>query len=70
MANSTEVLSTFVTEVGSVSVNLLPAGPTVAELTSVNVARISLATGLWRLTQRFTRQTLRALAAGISPYED
>jgi 2-methylisocitrate lyase-like PEP mutase family enzyme len=70
MAGSTDVLTAFVAEAGSVSVNLLPTGPTVADLTAAGLARISLATGLWRLTQRFTRHTLRALAAGISPYED
>jgi len=66
----TETLKTLVDAVGPVSVNLLPTGPTMDELAGVGIARISLATGLWRLTQRFTRHTLRALAAGISPYED
>lgn len=70
MAKTTEALRTLVDAVGPVSINLLPGGPTVDELAGVGICRISLATGLWRLTNRFTRHTLRALAAGISPYDD
>jgi 2-methylisocitrate lyase-like PEP mutase family enzyme len=57
------LLTAFVAEVGApVNAVLLP-GTTVAELASSGVARISLAAGLWRLTQATLRARLADLTA-------
>jgi 2-methylisocitrate lyase-like PEP mutase family enzyme len=70
LLGSTDLLKAMVDAVGPVNATLLPNGPSLSTLEGAGVARISLATGLWRLAQQSTRRTLRHLAAGISPYED
>jgi 2-methylisocitrate lyase-like PEP mutase family enzyme len=70
LVKSPDILKAFVQAVGPVNATLLPNGPDLSTLEGAGVARVSLATGLWRLAQKSTRQTLRNLTKGISPYED
>jgi 2-methylisocitrate lyase-like PEP mutase family enzyme len=61
LVRSTEVLRSFVAEVGApVNATLLPE-LTVADLAAAGVARISLAAGLWRRTQAVLRDELRVV---------
>jgi 2-methylisocitrate lyase-like PEP mutase family enzyme len=61
LVRSTEVLRSFVAEVGApVNATLLPE-LTVPDLAEVGVARISLAAGLWRRTQAMLRDELRVV---------
>ena len=70
LVKSADILKAIVDAAGPVNGNLMPSGPDLSTLAAAGVARISLGTGLWRLTQQSTRRTLKHLAAGISPYED
>jgi 2-methylisocitrate lyase-like PEP mutase family enzyme len=65
-----EVLTGFVGAVrpAAVNVNYVPGGPDLESLAGFGVARISLGTGLWRLTQSFVAESLRRLASGVAPY--
>lgn len=64
------VLAAFADAVRPAAVNALylPAGPGLAALAGLGVARISLGAGLWRHTQSFVERTLRGLAGGVAPY--
>jgi 2-methylisocitrate lyase-like PEP mutase family enzyme len=70
LVRSADVLKAFVDAVGPVNATLFPGGPDLSTMERIGVARISLGPGPWRLAQASTRRLLRALAAGISPYED
>lgn len=67
---SPELLKSFVDEVGPVNGNLMPGGPSLSTLEGLGIARISMGGGFWHLANRANKRLLRALAAGISPYED
>jgi len=61
LIRSTEVLRSFVAEVGApVNATLLP-DLTIPDLAAAGVARISLAAGLWRRTQAMLRDELRVV---------
>jgi 2-methylisocitrate lyase-like PEP mutase family enzyme len=61
LIRSTELLRSFVAEVGApVNATLLPE-LTVPDLAAAGVARISLAAGLWRRTQAMLRDELRVV---------
>ncbi|HYQ64960.1 isocitrate lyase/phosphoenolpyruvate mutase family protein [Actinophytocola sp.] len=61
LIRSTELLRSFVAEVGApVNATLLPE-LTVPDLAAAGVARISLAAGLWRRTQAVLRDELRVV---------
>jgi 2-methylisocitrate lyase-like PEP mutase family enzyme len=70
LIRDTEVLAGFVDAVrpAAVNVNYLPGGPDLESLAGFGVARISLGTGLWRITRSFVAESLRQLAAGVAPY--
>jgi 2-methylisocitrate lyase-like PEP mutase family enzyme len=70
LVRSAGILKAFVDAVGPVNAALFPGGPDLSTMEGIGVARISLGPGPWRLAQASTRRLLRALAAGISPYED
>jgi 2-methylisocitrate lyase-like PEP mutase family enzyme len=61
LIRSTDVLRSFVAEVGApVNATLLP-DLTIPDLAAAGVARISLAAGLWRRTQALLRDELRVV---------
>jgi 2-methylisocitrate lyase-like PEP mutase family enzyme len=61
LIRSTDVLRSFVAEVGApVNATLLPE-LTIPDLAAAGVARISLAAGLWRRTQAMLRDELRVV---------
>jgi 2-methylisocitrate lyase-like PEP mutase family enzyme len=70
LIRETDVLAGFVDAVrpAAVNVNYLPGGPDLASLGGFGVARISLGTGLWRITRSFVAESLRRLASGVAPY--
>jgi len=64
LVRSPDLLRSFADAVGApVNAALLP-GMTIADLASAGVARISLAAGLWRLTQGALREKLAELRQG------
>jgi 2-methylisocitrate lyase-like PEP mutase family enzyme len=65
-----EVLAEFVAAVRPAAVNTGygPAGPDLAALPELGVARISLGAGLWRFVQSFMDDSVRRLADGVAPY--
>ena len=70
LIRDSEVLAGFVDAVrpAAVNINYLPSGPDLESLAGTGVARISLGTGLWRITRSFVEKSLRRLASGVAPY--
>jgi 2-methylisocitrate lyase-like PEP mutase family enzyme len=67
---SVENLAGFVKAVAPAAVNAtyLPGGPDLDGLAELGLARISLGTGLWKVTRSFVERTLADMARGVLPY--
>ncbi|QWF82728.1 isocitrate lyase/PEP mutase family protein [Amycolatopsis sp. CA-230715] len=67
---SADLLKSFVDAVAPAAVNAtyFPAGPKLAELGALGVARVSLGTGLWRLARAAIGNHLEALSSGQDVY--